>query len=179
LLETDKGASRLGEVSLVPHSSPISQSGILFYNILIDENASCHIALGNGIRSTLENGLTMSDEKLSAVGFNVSLLHRDFMIGSEEMDVDGIKEDGTVVSESGYITTAEWQIVDKDHVKVSAWDNGEPGFEFKHQFDEGMLIIRILDEGFAPEGFVQITHWQRPLDVAIIGNWRLEKVVCD
>jgi len=96
LIETDEGASRLGEVSLVPHSSPISQSGILFYNILIDENASCHIALGNAIRSALENELTMSDEEFSAVGANESLIHRDFMIGSEEMDVDGIKEDGTV-----------------------------------------------------------------------------------
>ena len=95
LLETDEGATRLGEVSLVPHSSPISQSGILFYSILLDENASCHMALGSAIRSTLENGLTMSDEDFSTAGGNISLIHRDFMIGSEEMDVDGIKEDGT------------------------------------------------------------------------------------
>lgn len=96
LLKTDEGATRLGEVSLVPHSSPISQSGILFYNILIDENASCHIALGNGIRSALENGITMSDEEFSVAGGNRCLFHLDFMIGSEEMDVVGIKEDGTV-----------------------------------------------------------------------------------
>lgn len=95
LLETDEGASRLGEVSLVPHSSPISQSGILFYNILIDENASCHIALGNGIRSALKDGETMSDEEFSDAGGNNCLFHLDFMIGSEEMDVDGVKEDGT------------------------------------------------------------------------------------
>jgi aminopeptidase len=96
LLETDEGASRLGEVSLVPHSSPISQCGILFYNILIDENASSHIALGNGIRSAFENGNIMSDEEFSAAGGNNCLFHLDFMIGSENMDVDGIKEDGTV-----------------------------------------------------------------------------------
>ncbi len=96
LLETNEGASRLGEVSLVPHNSPISQSGILFYNILIDENASCHIALGNGLRTCLENGETMSDEEFSIAGGNKCLFHLDFMIGSEEMNVDGIKEDGTV-----------------------------------------------------------------------------------
>ncbi len=96
LLETDEGASRLGEVSLVPNSSPISQSGILFYNILIDENASCHIALGNGIRSALKNGTTMSDKEFLSAGGNKCLFHLDFMIGSEEMDVGGIKEDGTV-----------------------------------------------------------------------------------
>lgn len=95
LLETDEGASRLGEVALVPHSSPISQSGILFYNILIDENASCHIALGNGIKACLENGLEMSKEEFSAAGGNQCLFHIDFMVGSDKMDIDGIKEDGT------------------------------------------------------------------------------------
>ncbi|MHA2131743.1 MAG: aminopeptidase [Promethearchaeota archaeon] len=96
LLKTDEGASRLGEVSLVPHSSPISQSGLLFYNILIDENASCHIALGSGIRTCLKNGLIMSDEEFSSAGGNKCLFHLDFMIGSEKMDVDGICEDGTI-----------------------------------------------------------------------------------
>ncbi len=95
LLETDEGASRLGEVALVPHSSPISQSGILFYNILIDENASCHIALGNGIKACLENGLEMSKEEFLAAGGNQCLFHIDFMVGSDKMDIDGIKEDGT------------------------------------------------------------------------------------
>lgn len=96
ILKTDEGASRLGEVSLVPHSSPISQSGLLFYNILIDENASCHIALGSGIKTCLENGVNMTDEEFSVVGGNSSMMHLDFMIGSESMNVDGITEDGTV-----------------------------------------------------------------------------------
>jgi aminopeptidase len=94
-IKTDEGASRLGEVSFVPHSSPISQSGLLFYNILIDENASCHIALGSGIKTCIENGVTMSDDDFSAVGGNSSMIHLDFMIGSEKMNVDGIMEDGT------------------------------------------------------------------------------------
>ena len=95
LLETDEGASRLGEVALVPHSSRISQSGILFYNILLDENASCHIALGNGIRAFLEDGLDMSEDEFSAAGGNQCLFHIDFMVGSDKMDIDGIKEDET------------------------------------------------------------------------------------
>ena len=94
LLETDEGASRLGEVALVPNSSPISQSGILFYNILIDENASCHIALGNGIKACLENGLKMSNEEFLAAGGNQCLFHIDFMVGSDKMKIEGIKEDG-------------------------------------------------------------------------------------
>ena len=95
LLKTDEGASRLGEVALVPHSSPISQLGILFYNILLDENASCHIALGNGIRAGLENGLEMSKDEFSAAGGNQCLFHIDFMVGSEKLDIDGINEDGS------------------------------------------------------------------------------------
>ena len=95
LLETDEGASRLGEVALVPHSSPISQLGMVFYNILIDENASCHIALGNGIRAGLENGLEMSKEEFSAAGGNQCLFHIDFMVGSDKMNIDGINEDET------------------------------------------------------------------------------------
>lgn len=95
LLETDEGASRLGEVALVPHSSPISQSGLLFYNILIDENAASHIALGQGMRFNIEGGEAMSDDEFTAVGGNHSLIHIDFMIGSGEMDVDGLTEDGT------------------------------------------------------------------------------------
>ncbi|MHA1486134.1 MAG: aminopeptidase [Promethearchaeota archaeon] len=94
ILDTDEGTRRLGEIALVPHSSQISQTGITFYYILIDENSSCHIALGSAWRSCLEDGNTMSDEKFSAAGGNISKLHLDFMIGSGEMDIDGILEDG-------------------------------------------------------------------------------------
>jgi len=96
ILETDEGARRLGEVALVPHSSPISQSGILFYNVLIDENASSHIAIGRGFKFALKNGENMSDEEFSAAGGNISKTHVDFMIGSNNMDVDGIREDGKI-----------------------------------------------------------------------------------
>lgn len=94
LIETDENASRLGEVALVPHSSPISQSGILFYNTLFDENAACHIALGNAYRTSIKGGEDMTDEEFAAAGGNKSLLHVDFMIGSGEMDIDGISQDG-------------------------------------------------------------------------------------
>ncbi len=96
VFEIDEGASYLGEIALVPHSSPISQSNLLFYNVLIDENASCHIALGKAYKPCLENGDKMSDEEFMTAGGNISLTHIDFMIGSGEMDVDGIIEDGTV-----------------------------------------------------------------------------------
>jgi aminopeptidase len=95
LLETDEGASRLGEVALVPHSSPISQLGLLFYNILIDENASNHIALGRAYEFGLEGGEAMSGDEFAAAGGNHSLIHIDCMIGSGEMDVDGLTPDGT------------------------------------------------------------------------------------
>jgi len=94
LLETDEGAIRLGEIALVPHSSPISQTGLLFYNILLDENASSHIAIGSAWRYCLEGGNEMSDEVFSAAGGNISKIHIDFMIGSSEMDVEGILENG-------------------------------------------------------------------------------------
>ena len=96
LIETDEGARRLGEVALVPHSSPISQTGLLFYNTLIDENASNHIALGSGIKYSIKNGEKMSDNEFASAGGNNSRIHIDLMIGSGEMDVDGIMEDGKV-----------------------------------------------------------------------------------
>lgn len=94
LLATDEGAQRLGEVALVPHSSPISQMNTLFYNTLYDENASCHLALGRAYAFTLKGGASMSETEAAAHGANVSLEHVDFMIGSSELDVDGITQSG-------------------------------------------------------------------------------------
>lgn len=95
LLDTDEGAKRLGEVALVPHESPVSQSGLVFYNTLFDENASCHIALGKAYPTNLENGSMMDEDELDKHGVNDSLTHVDFMIGSEKLDIDGVKPDGT------------------------------------------------------------------------------------
>lgn len=91
------GADSLGEVSLVPDESPISQSGIIFYNTLYDENASDHLALGAAYPFNVQGGREMSNEELLEHGVNVSKTHVDFMVGSSEMNIDGIKEDGTVV----------------------------------------------------------------------------------
>ncbi|MGD6967450.1 aminopeptidase [Rossellomorea vietnamensis] len=96
LLETDEGASFLGEIALVPHDSPISNTDIIFNNTLFDENASCHIALGNALSICVENGKNMSKEELKEIGFNESLTHVDFMIGSEHLDIDGVLDDGSI-----------------------------------------------------------------------------------
>ncbi len=96
LLKSDEGASMIGEVALVPNSSPISQSGLMFYNTLLDENASCHLALGRAFRFNLEGGEKLSPEEFSSRGGNSSLIHVDFMIGSGEMDIDGILPDGKI-----------------------------------------------------------------------------------
>jgi len=90
LIDTDDGARRLGEVALVPHSSPIAASGMLFFNTLFDENAASHIALGQSYSSCLRDGDKLTPEQLAAKGANDSLIHVDWMIGSGELDIDGI-----------------------------------------------------------------------------------------
>jgi aminopeptidase len=95
LISTDEGARQLGEVALVPHSSPIAQSGILFWSTLFDENAASHIALGQAYATCLIDGENLDTEALAAKGANSSLIHVDWMIGSGAMDVDGIAQDGT------------------------------------------------------------------------------------
>lgn len=95
LVATDEGSHFLGEVALVPHQSPISNSNILFYNTLFDENASNHFAIGSAYAFCIEGGKTMSQEELLEHGLNQSITHVDFMVGSEEMDIDGVLADGT------------------------------------------------------------------------------------
>ncbi len=95
LLETDENAGRLGEISFVPHSSPISSLGTLFCNTLIDENAASHLAFGSAYRFSLQKGQMMNDVDFLAAGGNLSSVHVDFMVGSGQLDVDGITRDGT------------------------------------------------------------------------------------
>ena len=97
VLDTDEGSRRIGEVALVPHSSPISASGVLFYNTLYDENAACHIALGQCYADCFVGGTKMSPEEIQQRGGNKSLVHVDWMIGSDQIDIDGIKPDGSRV----------------------------------------------------------------------------------
>jgi aminopeptidase len=95
LIATDEGAARLGEVALVPERSPIARSGLLFYNTLFDENAACHLALGMALRFTLEGGRELDNEAFAAAGGNVSAIHQDLMVGSGQLDIDGISADGS------------------------------------------------------------------------------------
>ncbi|GGN98841.1 aminopeptidase [Saccharibacillus kuerlensis] len=96
LLDTDEGAKYLGEVALVPHNSPISQLNRIFYNTGIDENASCHFALGSSYPVNMKGGTELSQNELLARGGNTSLTHVDFMVGSDKLDIDGERQDGSV-----------------------------------------------------------------------------------
>ena len=111
LLETmvkmDEGASMLGEVALVPFSSPINKTGILFYNTLFDENAVCHCALGIGFPELLPGGLEMSPEEIKKAGVNHSMIHVDFMIGTADLSVVGTSEDG---KKTQIFKNGEWAI---------------------------------------------------------------------
>jgi aminopeptidase len=97
LLETDETSGYLGEVALVPHDSPISNSNLLYFNTLFDENASNHLAFGAAYPTCFKGGRDLSEEELEQNGINVSVTHEDFMIGSGEMDIDGVKADGTII----------------------------------------------------------------------------------
>lgn len=97
LLSDDEGSKHLGEVALVPYDSPINQSKILFYNTLFDENASCHLALGASFKDTIKGYEELTDEDWEKMGFNDSMNHVDFMVGSEDLDIVGTKHDGTKV----------------------------------------------------------------------------------
>ncbi|ATP41891.1 aminopeptidase [Solibacillus sp. R5-41] len=96
LIAADEGSAYLGEVALVPHESPISASNILYYNTLFDENASNHLAIGEAYPTCYEGGKELEEGQLEALGINRSLTHEDFMIGSADMDIDGVLADGTV-----------------------------------------------------------------------------------
>lgn len=107
MLDMDQGASFLGEVALVPYSSPISQANTVFFNTLFDENASCHLAFGKAYPTSIENGPNMSDEELEAAGVNDSLIHEDFMIGSSDLSIIGVMEDGKEIQ---VFKDGEWSI---------------------------------------------------------------------
>lgn len=107
LLQTDDGARRLGEVALVPASSPVSKAGALFFNTLYDENAACHIALGRSIDECFFDNAHLDEEQREAKGGNASLVHVDWMIGSEQVDVDGLRADGSSVP---VLRQGEWVV---------------------------------------------------------------------
>ena len=97
-IAVDEGASYFGEVALVPYDSPISNSGVLFFNTLFDENASCHMAFGEAYPSCLAGAENMSEEELAERGVNKSMMHEDFMIGSPDLEITGITHDGKEVA---------------------------------------------------------------------------------
>ncbi len=105
LIETDEGSRYIGEVALVPYDSPISNSNLVFYNTLYDENASCHLAIGNAYGMCLKDGDKMNEEDLAAAGLNRSLSHSDFMIGSADLSVTGTTQDGKTIA---LFTNGNW-----------------------------------------------------------------------
>ena len=107
VLDTDEGARRLGEVALVPHSSPISASGLLFFNTLFDENAACHIALGQCYSKCFVDGAKLTQDQIAAQGGNKSLIHIDWMIGSDKIDIDGLYADSRP-PRAGVFRKGEW-----------------------------------------------------------------------
>ena len=94
MISMDEGAAYLGEVALVPYSSPIRESGVLFYNTLFDENASCHLALGRGFTNVLSDYDSLTEEEAHARGINDSIIHVDFMIGTADLNITALGEDG-------------------------------------------------------------------------------------
>ncbi len=107
IVETDEGSSRLGEVALVAESSPVAQSGLLFYNPLFDENAACHLALGFAFQENIEGGTAMSPEDFEAAGGNSSQVHMDFMVGTNRLNVEGVARDG---KREAILRQGEWVI---------------------------------------------------------------------
>lgn len=105
MISMDEGASYLGEVALVPYSSPIRESGLLFYNTLFDENAACHLALGRGFTNVIKGYENYTEKELHDMGINDSFMHEDFMIGTEDMDITAVLEDG---SEVAIFRKGEW-----------------------------------------------------------------------
>ena len=103
MVSVDEGAAKLGECAFVPHNSPIRESGVMFYETLFDENASCHFALGRGYSNTLVGYENYTDEQMKEMGVNDSMIHVDFMVGTKDMSIIGIKENGEelVIFENG------------------------------------------------------------------------------
>jgi aminopeptidase len=105
ILDSDDGARRLGEVALVAESSPIARAKLLFLNTLFDENAACHLALGRGFPFCLDGWQQQDDGAIAAAGINASLVHVDFMIGSDRLDIDGVTAEG---GEEAIMRAGEW-----------------------------------------------------------------------
>ena len=94
MIQMDEGASMLGECALVPFRSPINNSRVLFYNTLFDENAACHLALGRGFTNCVRGYEQYTEEQLKAMGINDSMIHVDFMIGNDDLDITGVTDTG-------------------------------------------------------------------------------------